>query len=126
LSSQLGIDKLQLLLPVDEVMFEPHFPATVDKPMNAATGECLHDRTLYTAGGSTITGRKAYYDGKTFQLDIVPHRQNDSSLVLVHFSAAVEGGSNLEPLDLERTIRASREVESKLKDVGCSGKSDAS
>jgi len=119
LSSQLGIDKLQLLLPVDEVIFEPHFPATVEKPINAATGEYLHDRTLYTAGGLTVTGKKAHFNGETFHLDIVPHRQNDSALVLVHFSAAVEGGDNLDPLDFERTFRASRGVESKLKDLGC-------
>jgi hypothetical protein len=119
LSSELGIDKLQLLLPVSEVSFRPDFPAIVDKPVNAATGEYIRDRTLYFAGDVPITGSKAFLNKDNFSLSIVPHRENDSSLVLVHFSGAAYSPDNSNPMDLEATFRASYGIKDELAALGC-------
>jgi hypothetical protein len=119
LSSQLGIDKVQLLLPVSEIGFRPDFPATVDKPINAATGEYVRDRLLYRAGDLEVTGAKAFYNTENFNLSIVPHRENDSALVLVHFSGAAYSDNNLEPMDEERSICAARAVQADLFEAGC-------
>ncbi len=119
MSSQLGIDKLQLLLPVSEIGFRPDFPATVDKPINAATGEYLRDRLLYRSGDLEVTGAKAFYNTENFNLSIVPHRENDSSLVLVHFSGGAYSDTNLEPMDEERSICAARAVQADLLEAGC-------
>ncbi len=119
MSSQLGIDKLQLLLPVSEVAFRPEFPAIVEKPINAATGEYLRDRLLYEAGDLQVTGAKAYYNCDNFNLSIVPHREGGSSLVLVHFSAGAFRDNNLLPLDADQTLDAARAVADELDSLGC-------
>ncbi len=119
MSSQLGIDKVQLLLPVSEIGFRPDFPATVDKPINAATGEYLRDRLLYRAGDLEVTGAKAFYNTENFNLSIVPHRENDSALVLVHFSGGAYSDTNLEPMDADRCFEAARAVQTDLFKAGC-------
>jgi hypothetical protein len=119
LSSQLGIDKLQLLLPVSEVVFRPDFPAIVEKPINAATGEYLRDRLLYEAADLQVTGAKAFYNTENFNLSILPHREGGSSLVLVHFSGGAYNNTNLEPMDEERSIFAARAVQTDLLEAGC-------
>ncbi len=119
MSSQLGIDKLQLLLPVSEVAFRPEFPAIVEKPINAATGEYLRDRLLYRAGDLEVTGAKAFYNSENFNLSILPHREGGSSLVLVHFSAGAFRDNNLLPLDADQTLDAARAVADELDSLGC-------
>jgi hypothetical protein len=119
LSSQLGIDKLQLLLPVSEVAFRPDFPAIVEKPINAATGEYLRDRLLYATDGLEVTGAKAYYNSENFNLSILPHRDGGSSLVLVHFSGAAYNDTNLLPMDADQTLEAARAVQDELDFLGC-------
>ncbi len=119
MSSQLGIDKLQLLLPVSEVAFRPDFPAIVEKPINAATGEYLRDRLLYQAGDLQVTGAKAHYNSENFNLSILPHRDGGSSLVLVHFSGGAYNDTNLLPMDADQTLEAARAVQDELDFLGC-------
>ncbi len=118
MSAQLGLDKLQFLLPADEIAFTPDFPATIENPFNAATGEALSQRTLYTAGGRAVTGRKAKFFTDDFQLQIVPDRAGAGSLCSVQFSAGAFRGSNLEPLGVDECFGVARRVERTLKDNG--------
>lgn len=119
MDSLLGIDKLQLLLPTSEISFRPDFPATVDKPINAATGEYLRDRALYNADGLEVTGAKAYYNTPNFNLSIVPHREAPSSLVIVHFSGGAYSDNNLSPMNLDECLHAARALQSDLAKAGC-------
>ncbi len=120
MSSQLGLDKLQLLLPASEVTFSPDFPAEVGTSYNAGTGEHERERDLFWNGEKFVKGSKAWLNTPNFHLDIVPHREAASSLVLVHFSGGAYTDDNLEPMNQERCFRALCEVERELSDLGCS------
>ncbi len=119
MSSQLGLDKLQLLLPASEVSFRPDFPAEVDTGYNSGTGESRGERDLFWDGEKFVKGKKAHLNTPNFHLDIVPHREAASSLVLVHFSGGAYADDNLEPMCQERCLRALRQVQRELSDLGC-------
>jgi hypothetical protein len=118
LDSKLGLDKLQFLFSTDEVTISPQFPATVDSPRNAATGEELSSRLLYVAGGVPITGRRAYLNTPDYQLTISPHRTGVGSFCSVQFSAGGFSDSNLEPLDYDGCCDVASLVQADLKEKG--------
>lgn len=118
MSNQLGIDKVALFLPVPEVKFEPHFPATVQNPVNAATGEPLHHQQLYSTGEQIITGQRAHYNTKDFQFTIAPDRGGGPANCILQFSASAFCGSNEIPLDRVGLAYAARESQIALSDVG--------
>jgi hypothetical protein len=118
LKPQIGLDKLALLLPTDELGFTPDFPAIVDRPTNAATGELLTDRVLYHTRNGAVSGKSAYYNCDNFNLTIKPHRESGSSICLVHFSAGAYSDSNLQPLNKDQVSECARHVESDLLAVG--------
>lgn len=120
MSSQLGIDKLQIWLDVSDVSFRPDFPAIVDNPYNAGTGEYERERELFWNGDKFVKGTKAHLNTNDFQFEVIPHRQAATSLVIVKFSGAAYSDSNEQPMDLERTLHASREIEKQLFEAGCS------
>ncbi len=68
MSPRLGLDKLQFLLSTSDVTISPDFPATVENPVNAATGEALAQGVLYRAGDREISGRVAHYNTKMHNL----------------------------------------------------------
>ncbi len=119
MSTQLGLDKLQLLLPASAVTFRPEFPAIVDKPINAATGEYQHDRFLYSAGDLVVTGRKAYLNHTDFQFSLLPDRESDNPICLVQFSAGAYSSDNLHPItDMDELAELARHVEADLASLG--------
>jgi hypothetical protein len=118
LSNPIGIDKITLFLPVPEVSFEPHFPATIDNPINAATGEVSSYAELYSNGETKLRGRKAYYNTKDFQFTISPDRGGGPSNCLLQFSAGAFGESNEVPLCRAGVAQCARDVTIALADVG--------
>jgi hypothetical protein len=118
LDTKLGLDKLQFLLPADEILFSPHFPATIHSPRNAATGEELSTRVLYVADGKAVTGQRATFLTHDFQCVVSPDRSTQSSLCSVQFSAGAFSKTNLEPLDLEQCFDVARRVEAVLAENG--------
>lgn len=120
MSTQLGIDKVQLLLPVSELSFEPEFPATLDIKALATTGECKGQRLLYTAGDREFHGLKAYLNNPNFNMTISPDRNGPGAVAIVHFSAGAYQPDNLEPLDYDQLREASHNVQNDLKSLGCS------
>jgi hypothetical protein len=117
-SNKLGIDKIALFLPVPEVQFEPHFPATVQNPVNAATGEPKHHQQLYSTGGHIITGQRAHYNTDDFQFTIAPDRGGGAANCILQFSAGAFSDSNEVPLDRDRVAQCARDVRNSLLDVG--------
>ncbi len=115
---QIGLDKLALLLPTDELGFSPDFPAIVDRPTNAATGEQLTDRVLYHTKNGPVTGKSAYYNCENFNVTIKPHRTSGNSICLVHFSAGAYSDSNLVPLSRDELSEHARHVENDLLQLG--------
>ncbi len=120
MSSQLGLDKVQLLLPASEVSFRPDFPAEVGTSYNAGTGEHERERDLFWNGDKFVRGSKAWLNNSNFHLEIVPHRDNDSSVFMLHFSGGAYSDDNSEPMDYERTFRALCGIQSELLQLGCS------
>ncbi len=120
MSSQLGLDKLQLLLPASEVSFRPDFPSEVKTSYNGGTGEHERERDLYWNGEKFVKGTRACFNTKNFHVDIVPHRENASSLFLVHFSGGAYRDNNLEPMDNEGAVRALCGIQDDLLALGCS------
>ncbi len=118
MSNLLGIDKIALFLPVPEVSFEPHFPATIENPVNAATGEPTSHQQLYFNGETMMTGRKAHYNTPDFHFDITPDRAGGPANCILHWSAGAFAESNEVPLDKERTAQITRDVETALLAVG--------
>jgi hypothetical protein len=117
-SNKLGVDKIALFLPVPEVKFEPHFPATVQNPVNAATGEPKHHQQLYSTGEQIITGQRAHYNTKDFQFTISPDRGGGPANCILQFSAGAFSDSNEVPLDRGRVAQCARDVRISLLDVG--------
>ncbi len=120
MSSQLGLDKLQLLLPASEVSFRPDFPIEVGTSYNAGTGEHERERDLFWNGEKFVKGSKAWLNNPNFHVDIVPHRENSSSLFLLHFSGGAYSDSNLQPMDNEGAVRALCGIQDDLLALGCS------
>ncbi len=118
MSKQLGIDKVALFLPVPEVQFEPHFPATVQNPVNAATGEPKHHQQLYSTGSHIITGQKAYYNTENFQFSILPDRGGGAANCILQFSAGAFSDSNEAPLNRSEVAKCARDVRNELLGVG--------
>lgn len=118
LSSQLGIDKLQFLLPVSDIRFTPDFKATLHSATDASTGEALGERLLYVADGHEFYGRKASLNTDNFNLSISPHRDGGEAVCLIHFSAGAYSDNNLQPLDVEGCLSAARDVELDLRSLG--------
>jgi len=118
LSNTFGIDKIALFLPVVECTFEPHFAATIENPVNAATGEPTNHQQLYFNGETIITGRKAHFNTPDFHFDITPDRGGGPANCILHWSAGAFADSNEVPLDKERTAQTARDVESALRAAG--------
>jgi hypothetical protein len=118
LSNLFGIDKIALFLPVSEVLFEPHFPATIENPVNAATGEPTSHQQLYFNGEQHMTGRKAHYNTPDFHFDVTPDRAGGPANCILHWSAGAFAESNEVPLDKERTAQVARDVEAALLAAG--------
>jgi hypothetical protein len=117
-SKTLGIDKIALFLPVPEVKFEPHFPATVQNPVNAATGELIHHSQLYSTGEQIITGQRAHYNTKDFQFTIAPDRGGGPANCILQFSAGAFSDSNELPLGNLAVAQCARDVRNSLLAVG--------
>jgi hypothetical protein len=118
LSNTLGIDKIALFLPVTDVSFEPHFPATIENPVNAATGEPKSCQQLYYNGETTLTGRKAHYNTDDFHFTIAPDRGGGPANCILHWSAGAFADSNEVPMDKERVSQTTRDVRNQLCAVG--------
>ncbi len=118
MSKQLGIDKIALFLPVPEVKFQPHFPATVQNPVNAATGEPLRHNQLYSTGEQIITGQKAHYNTKDFQFTIAPDRGGGPANCILQFSAGAFSDSNERPLNRHLVALCAHDVRKELLAVG--------
>lgn len=118
MASQLGIDKLQFLLPVGDISFSPDFPATLHSTFDASTGEASGERLLYSAGDRDFYARRASLNTDNFNLSIVPHREGAEAVCIIHFSAGAYSDSNLEPLDIEGCMSVARHVESDLRSMG--------
>ncbi len=118
MSNKLGVDKIALFLPVSEVQFEPQFPATVQNPVNAATGEPKHHQQLYRAGGHMITGQKAHYNTKDFQFSILPDRGGGPANCILQFSAGAFSDSNERPLNSVMVDFCVRESQLSLLEAG--------
>jgi putative lipoic acid-binding regulatory protein len=118
MSPQLGLDKLQFLLPISDVTISPDFPATVENPVNAATGEALAQRVLYRAGDREVCGRVAHYNTKNYQLAVKHSRTGDYPSVIVQFSAGAFADSNLEPLDGDACMDVAQAVQKDLAEKG--------
>lgn len=116
--ARLGIDKLAFLLPASDVEISPDFPATIENPVNAATGELLDNRALYVAGGVPRTGRVAHFNSKNYQFSVNHHRDGSGSVCTVHFSAGAFSKSNLEPLDKDRCMDVTALVQRDLAENG--------
>jgi hypothetical protein len=117
-SNKLGVDKIALFLPVPEVQFEPHFPATVQNPVNAATGEPKHHQQLYSTGEQIITGQRAHYNTPDFQFTIAPDRGGGPANCILQFSAGAFSDSNEVPLDRDGVARCARDAGSSLLAAG--------
>jgi hypothetical protein len=117
-SKHLGVDKIALFLPVPDVKFEPHFPATVQNPVNAATGEPKHHQQLYSTGEQIITGQRAHYNTKDFQFTIAPDRGGGPANCILQFSAGAFSDSNEVPLDRDRVALCAHDVRNELLAVG--------
>jgi hypothetical protein len=116
--ARLGLDKLQFLLSTSDVTISPDFPATVENPVNAATGEALAQRVLYRAGDREISGRVAHYNTKNYQFAVKHPRTGDCPLVSVQFSAGAFAESNLDPLDGDACMDVAQAVQKELSEKG--------
>ncbi len=118
MSSNLGIDKLQFLVPVGDISFSPDFAAIIHQTVEASTGEASGQRLLYNAGGHDIYGRRASLNTDNFNLTITPHRDGPEAVCIVHFSAGAYRENNLEPLDVEGCLNVATSVQSELASMG--------
>jgi hypothetical protein len=118
MSKQIGIDKIALFLPAPEVQFEPHFSATVQSPVNAATGELLHHKRLYETGGHWVTGQRAHYNTRNLQFTIAPDRGGGPANCILQFSAGAFSDSNEVPLNKREVAQCARDVRNALLAVG--------
>jgi hypothetical protein len=119
LSSELGLDKLGFLLPVEDVRISPDFPARVGSSINAATGETMTPRRLYRdTGGREVTGSLASFNTPNYQFTVKPDRAGEGSIALVQFSAGAFSDNNLEPLGRDRTLDVTRAVQRDLQEHG--------
>ncbi len=119
MSSELGLDKLTFLLPVDDVRISPDFPARVGSALNAATGETMTPRRLYRdVDGREVTGNIASFNTPNYQFAVKPDRAGEGSVALVQFSAGAFSENNLEPLGRDRTVDVTRAVQRDLKEHG--------
>jgi hypothetical protein len=117
-SKLLGIDKVQLFLPIPEVTVQPHFPATIQNPVNAATGEPRNHQQLYFNGERWLTGQRAHFNTKDFQLSILPGQGDQAPNCIVQFSANAFSDSNEVPLSSARLTECARDVRKALSDSG--------
>jgi hypothetical protein len=117
-SKLLGIDKVQLFVPIPEVTIQPYFPATIQNPVNAATGEPRNHQQLYFNGEQWLTGQRAHYNTKDFQLSILPGQGDQAPNCIVQFSANAFAESNEVPLNRDRLTECARDVRKELLGVG--------
>ncbi len=114
----LGLDKLQFQIPVGEMRFGSDFQATISNSMDAATGVVKGERVLYRSDDREFPGLKAFLNTDNFNLTIEPAKDSAGSLCRIHFSAGAYAESNLEPLDLERTLHVARVTREELLSLG--------
>jgi hypothetical protein len=118
-SNQIGIDKAAFLISAHEVTFEPHFPATVQNPVDAATGEPKFVHRLYFNGQRFIKGQKAFYNTPDFQMTIQPGFKGAPPICILQFSAGAFSDSNEVPLGEIEFFQIARDVQAALHAVGC-------
>ncbi len=116
--SKLGLDKLQFLFSASDVKFSPDFPATVENPVNAATGEAREMRVLYRAGDREVSGRVAHFNTRNYQFAVKHSRTGDDPLCRLQFSAGAFSETNVEPLDCDECMDVAAAVQRDLSEKG--------
>ncbi len=115
---RLGLDKLQFFLSADDVKIGPDFPATIENPVNAATGEALESRVLYHADGVPKSGRVAHFNSRNYQFSVNHAASAGKPVCIVQFSAGAFRDSNLEPLGRDECMDVAQAVQRDLRDKG--------
>jgi hypothetical protein len=114
------LDTLKLSLTEYSVSSDAQFqvqPGLVDN----ASGELLGNNRLWSAGGHTVTGSRAWHNGEHFNITIKPnpHAPGGLPLCLVQFSVPkVATGSNFRAVDADGTSRALRAAQKYLREIG--------
>jgi hypothetical protein len=113
-SNLVGIDKVVLYLPVDQVKFNPDSQLIIENPIDAVTGEPKFQDNLYHDGERWRTGREAHLRNSDFQLSIEAGKGRTGPVALLQWSGAAFKNTNVHPLDREEVHRVACDVESAL------------
>ncbi len=114
------LDTLKLSLTEYSVSSDAQFqiqPGLLDN----ATGELVGNNRLWSAGGRTVTGSRAWHNGEHFNITIKPnpHAPGGLPLCLVQFSVPkVATGTNFRAVDADGTTRALRAAQKYLREIG--------
>lgn len=114
------LDTLKLSLTEYSVSSDAQFqvqPGLLDN----ATGELVGNNRLWSAGGRTVTGSRAWHNGENFNITIKPnpHAPCAQPLCLVQFSVPkVATGTNFRAVDAAGTTRALAQAQKYLRDIG--------
>ncbi len=114
------LDTLKLSLTEYSVSSDAQFqvqPGLLDN----ATGELVGNNRLWSAGGRTVTGSRAWHNGEHFNITIKPnpHAPGALPLCLVQFSVPkVATGTNFRAVDADGTSRALRAAQKYLREIG--------
>ncbi len=92
-------------------------PAT----FNAGTCEVGQQYRLWTAGGRTVAGKRAFYNADDYNVTVHPVKEDDLTSILCHVQFSVPKlatGSNYHPADYQTTKTALKTINSELKRIG--------
>ncbi len=114
MSNLVGIDKVVLWLPVDQVKFNPDSQLIIGNEFDGVTGEPKFKDNLYHDGECWRTGREAHLRNSDFQLSIEGGKGRGGPVALLQWSGAAFKNTNVHPLDREEVERVAHNVENAL------------
>ncbi len=120
MSNLVGVDKITLFLPVDEVSFAPDAQLIIENPINGATGEPKFEHPLYHDGERWHKGREAHYRCGDFQFQIESGKGRGGPVALLQFSGGAFKNTNLVPMDKGEATQNARDAADALAELGIS------
>jgi len=124
-SNLVGIDKVVLFLPVEQIKFNPDSQLIIESPFDAATGEPKFTNNLYHDGERWRTGREAHFRNSDFQLTIEAGKGRTGPVALLQWSGGAFKNTNLHPSTAEEIAQVARDVENTLRDASIGFNVDA-
>lgn len=118
MNTLVGIDKVALILPVEQVVFRPDADLIIENPEEAATGQRKFIDNLYHDGERWRIGKEAHKRTENWQLQVDSGKGRGGPVAILQWSGGAFKNTNEVPLQKDELAQTARDVRDELLSFG--------